>query len=359
MLMAMRYLDRVLKGIGKGNGRVQWNFCTDDPKTQNAMKVMVDSLYKTGQHHFLKAVEDKQLDLMKLYVAWSSQSLNKLPIGGAIQFDPTVFEWLKTHTLVEKSRKNYEEYYKALLKVRKSFTLEELPSVLKEYKKRCEKKDTARMFNATRNACRAFLKHYFEDKFNPIYLQVMNIIPMVEKEKNQGKSWTVAEVDGFLVQMPWHVREQFWTMCITGIGMEEYRQGLTVENKKAIHIAGQKMKRLDDRRNRRVPFIQEPSRMHLEVQQFRRLLKGASDGKLKVSDARKCYSRWLQEAGVIYDHRMQYMGHAPQTMSDRYSRTECEQLWEEDAKKLTDYIKNEREKAKQKVEQQVDLIKAA
>jgi hypothetical protein len=340
--MAGKYLDRVLKGIGKKNGRVQWPFGTDDKRTIDAMKAMVSTLYDRGDHGVLIAIEDKKTTLTLVYAAWKNQALNKLPIGGAVPFDPTAFVWLKSHSVGEKTKKDYREYFKALCKVRASFNVEDLPNVLRDYRQRCEKKGTARMFNATRNACRAFLHNYFEDKFHPLYLMVCNVKSLTEQTKNRGQSWTVATIDNMLTKMPPHARAQFWTMCITGAGMTEYQLGLTVEGNTAIRINGKKMRRIDDRRNRRVPLIEQPSPMLLNVQMLRRYLKEASGGTLKVGDARKCYSRWLQEAGVLYDHRMQYMGHAPQTMSDRYSRAECEKLWREDAALLKAYIQKER-----------------
>lgn len=254
-----------------------------------------------------------------------------------------MFDWLKSYNEIKgRTKADYERNVKLLLKVKFSFTLDQIPAVLKDYRKVCEKNKTRRQFNVVRNSLRAFLKNYF-DQFNAIYQGVVMVKPLDEKPTRKEAAWSVQEVQAVVKKMTPETGAQFWTMCLTGAGPTEYENGLTKE-KDGIRVKGDKMARIDDRRNRLVPYIEDPAPLVVKIKRFRGHLKKASDDKMLPYDARRSFAHWCLEAMIPFDRIQQYMGHAPKTMTARYAQTQLAQWLKDDGKLLKDYI--EAEKAK-------------
>jgi integrase len=170
---------------------------------------------------------------------------------------------------------------------------------------------------------------------------VVAIKPVEEKRKREDRAWSVSEVQATMKKMKPELAEMFWTMCLTGCGLEEYEHGLIKEGDHGVRVQGFKMTRIDDRRNRVVPRVIDPAPMVLRVKQFRKHLKAANPD-MQVYDARRCYARWCLEAGIPFDRVQQYMGHAPKSMTERYARSTVQQHLKDDAERLRQWIETQR-----------------
>lgn len=335
--MAYKLLDRDLRGVG----RLQKSFGTDDPTAVAGVKVMVEQLYKSGDHPILRDVIDGKLTLLQVYAKWKTQSLRTVTTTNVLPYDPTVYEWLSSYDGVnDRTRQNYRLHFKQLQKVKPSFSVAEIPDVLKRYRAVCAKEKKHRYFNMVRNSLRSFLVNYF-DQFHPVYQSVVAVKPLEERRKDEERSRTVAEVWSVVKKLSPAVGKQFWTMCLTGAGVEEFKNGLSIEGD-GIRIKGEKMIRKDNRRNRLVPLVEDPQPLVLHEKQFRVHLKKASNGTLQPYDARRCYARWALEAGIPYDRVQQYMGHAASPMTARYARGAVGVHLKADAELLKKFITAEK-----------------
>lgn len=331
-----KMLDRQFKGIG----RIQKSYGTDDAATQHAISAMLTTLYRTGRHEFLEAVRDNKTSLLELYAKFQSQRLHDVAVvEGVIDFDPTVYSWVADYPdIADSTRKNYTHHFKTLQGIKKNFPLTQLPDVLNQYKKVCVRNETGRQFNMVRNTVSSFLNSQYGTN-NPVYKAVREIKPLSEKKKNPGVAHPVHVALAVRRALRNDLGDMWWTMCICGVGMDEYRKGLTIEGH-GIRIKGEKMKRVDERRNRLVPYIQDPAPIALEQKQFRKHLKNASpDGtSVKIYDGRRTFSLWCQEAGIPFARVQMYMGHSSRTMTDRYTKSQMDAFLKEDGDKLRQYI---------------------
>lgn len=325
-------LDRKLKGIG----RIKRTYGTDDSATIDGIRVMITTLYRAADFQPLEELRDGKMTLLQAYAKWKNHKT--LPTAQSVlTFDPIVFDWLKSYTdIKEGTKEDYEHNYRQLLKVKKSFTLEELPDVLADYRKKCAKNKTHRQFNVTRNSVRSFLKNYLNE-FHDIYQGVVRVKPLQDKVQRTEVAWSYQEIESVIKKLPPKIGAQFFTQCITGASMGEYSNGLVVEGD-GVRVKGTKMARIDDRRNRLVPFVETPAPLVINVKRYRIHLKNASDGKMKPNDARHTFSRWCLDAGIPYERTVRYMGHAPKSMTARYAQSTMAQWLKEDGQKMKNWI---------------------
>jgi len=187
---------------------------------------------------------------------------------------------------------------------------------------------------------RSFLRDTY-NQYHPLYLAIAAIRPLTEDVKRKERAWSIPEVTAVtnkLIELGQpKVAASFWTMCLTGVGYDEYAKGITKEGV-GLRIVGTKMRRKDDRRNRIVPLIEEPAPLTLGEKRFRGWIKKASDGKMLPYDGRRIYSRLLGEAGVRFEHIQVYMGHSPRTMTDRYSRSDMTEFLQADAERVRAFL---------------------
>jgi integrase len=333
-----KYLDRNLKGIG----RLKKAFGTDDPTTVAGIRVMVDQLYKSGDWDILKGVVEGKVTLLQVYTKWKNQDLKNVTVTSTLMFHPTAFDWLEGYKDInERTRTGYRNDLNQLYKVKGNFPLDDIGEVMSQYRKKSQKRGIGRSYNKVRMTVRAFLKDYF-NQFHPLYQDVVMVKPLPQVRQRPIGAHTVAEVATMLTKLPRaDIGDQFWTMCLTGIGMEEYRNGLKVEGN-GIRVLGKKMAHKDDRRNRLVPHVEDPHPMVIQEKRFRNHINKASKGRIQLYDARRCFARWCLEAGIPFDRVQQYMGHAPVSMTAMYARGMVDQHLVNDAELLRTYIEKHR-----------------
>lgn len=331
-------------------GRIQRSFGTDDRDTIEGIKTMVKTLEKTGQWKVLEGIQAGKVSLLEVYSKWHTQDLKSvLVVEGAMDFETTATSWVTNYdNIIETTRDGYKYHFAQLLKIRSKFTVQDAPEVLALYRKQCAKRGTGRLFNMTRNSLRSFFRNTF-DEFHILYAAVVKIRPLKEEATRKEKAWTVADVREVIAKMRPDVGAMFWTMCLTGVGWKEYQHGLTIEGN-GIRIKGEKMTRIDNRRNRLVPFIEPPAPMVIKEKRFRIHLSEASGKRFQIYDARRCFKVWMRDAGVTFENVSLYMGHRPRNMTDRYSNVEMTAFLDADATKFKAYLSKHRN-VKPKVEE--------
>ena len=329
--MANPVLDRLVPGLG----RIKKTYGTSDPDTVKGISVMVTHLIRTSQLDILKAVQDGRLSLLPLYNKWRTQKLREVSVDAAMPIQPAFDNWVSTNPALRPiTQKKYREFLQQLLKNGTVDNMDQLPDALKAYRKRCYKKGAHRMFNAVRNMTRSFVKGTLGEN-STVYNEIKTMAPLQELHQ-QARARTVPEVLSSIQKLSQPLKDQFLTMCFTGAGMAEYMKGLEVEGN-GIRIKGDKMARVDDRRNRLVPHTYDPAPLILQAQALRRaLIKAGSD--LQIYDARRCFARWCLEAGIPLHRVKQFMGHRPLSITERYALGAVDAHLKADADLLRAYI---------------------
>lgn len=318
--------------------RIQRSFGTDDPNTQQAIKGMIAELKNKGFGKYLDGILTKKMTLLQAYTNWSEGDKSKLTVEAALPFYDSAMEWVEKYEHIKEStRDGYKYNFKTLNAIKNNFSVDQVPDVLKVYKKKCYNANKPRAFNTTRNTVRSYLNDTF-GPYHPTYLAVCQIKPLTEKP-SEPRALSLQEVKAVLVKLRADIAAQFWTMCLTGAGMTEYAEGLEVEGH-GIRIKGEKMARIDNRRNRLVPHVENPAPFALHEKQFRSHLHEASNDSIKIGDARKTFARWCLEAGVEPHRVRQYMGHRVVGMTERYAKSKVDQHLIDDAKLIREYITN-------------------
>ena len=102
----------------------------------------------------------------------------------------------------------------------------------------------------------------------------------------------------------------------------------------------------DGRRRREVPFVYPPTARVGSERQFRKILKATAETlrmeNLNVYTFRKCYANWLVESGTPQWRVEMYMGHLPQSQTQKYQTTEVWRWLKEDGERLHKWLSEKR-----------------
>lgn len=339
-------IDRNLRAVG---GRFKHATGTSDPTIIASMKVMLKTLDDRGDYEHIRAIQEGKLTLMEVWQAWSQGKLAGLQaVEEILPLKATMLKWLDSYKDIapntrEKYRYDYGQLFKMATKA--DTGVNSLPKLLKKYRDQCEKNDTARQFQMTKNAVRSFLANHL-GKSHPLYLAVVDIkgIPVIKKRAARSHSFPV--ISAVAEKLPEESRKVMWTLVTTGMGWLEYQNFEVVENK-YIWIHGKKVRRIDDRRNRKVPLIQMPHKPTMAERTFRKHLKKASGGEMTTYDLRHTYAGWLLDAGIPFNRQQQYMGHQPKSMTQMYSQVKLEDYLVKDALAVQKWLKEQLEGPKE------------
>lgn len=325
-------------------GRIKKTYGTDDPATMTGLNVMMQNLYEKGEYAKLTAIRDGKVTMLTLYAAWKANDYRAMANADTMSlFDPTAFDWLKTYKdASENSKATYRQCYNQLVKIKKDFTIGELPDILSQYRKKCYKAGKLRMFTATRNACRSFLRNYYS-LHHPTYLAIADIKPLNDSPRRKASARSVKTIVEVTDKLKPEYAAMVWTMCLTSAGHKEYENGVVLEGD-GIRVKGEKMARVDDRRNRLVPRVDDPAPYVCNADTLRDAVREASGGKVTPYDFRRTFSHWCREAGIEWTRSQQYGGWAPKSTMEKYSQTEISRFLKDDAEKLRKYVEGEKAK---------------
>lgn len=233
--------------------------------------------------------------------------------------DGDVFKWCDTtkEPASPYTIDRYRRCFKNMKKLNPTAKLTDLPDVLKSYRKRCQKNDTAYEFRNAKFACQAYVRQRHGGKHTPLWnklaaIQKLKIEPKGEpKDVTPEKAWQIAP------QLPAKVRPAFWMCLLTGMrAIAEYEEHKWTVGDNHIHIARSK----NDKSKRVVPLVLLPGEFEIfpsdlpcSRDYFSRCL--ATLG-YTIRDLRRSYMAILEEdVGLSHAMVQYYAGH--KTAKDR------------------------------------------
>jgi integrase len=328
------------KGVGSyvvdrrydGVGRIRRASGTKDAKTFKSILEMLTTLSQTGRRTILCEIRDGIITPLEAYSYYLEGKLDHLPSAATLKnLDPTFYEWVKTHDVVESTRRNYAAAVKRLIDEVGNPSIHQLPKYLTEYRKHCLTGDKARTFNYTRTALLAFLRDRF-GRNSTQWNAVSNVRTLKEKSKRQAPQLSVPEFMSLISKLSEPHAAIAKALAFTGMNDKELRGKWEVKQDR-IKIFGTKAKG----RVREVPLIgpiEKPTRSNVA---FRRALRKVRSD-LSPYSFRRSFAHWMDMAGIPRARRRLYMGHGTKDVTDLYERHDVDAYLIEDAKAIKDYM---------------------
>jgi hypothetical protein len=274
------------------------------------------------------AIRDHRIRVDELVERYRRHGFESIPkrVEEAMPLQETVDRWLADVELTDKTIRDYRYCFNAIF--RSGADVPDLPRLLAAYRPRAR----ARMFNLTREVCRAFARDLAGRK-TPLYDAVSNVAP----KRVQPKAGKPCTPDGarVIAQKLGRLGGMWWTLCCTGMSggpLSPYFNNRFTIKAGCILIHGTKRKG----RDRIVPRITTPVRSMVQYQAFRRALKVLGHSP---NDGRHTFKAWCEAAGVPKARIRRYMGHGTQDITDLYGQEyPVEQFLADDAARLRAYI---------------------
>jgi len=324
-------LDRMFKGIG----RVARATGTNDKATAKAIDVMLTTLYQTARWDIVREIKDGIVTPLEVYSYYIKGELDNLPSTLTLQsISPAFEDWVKTHTVEDKTKKDYVYCLKALISVVGNVKIFTLGDALGTYRTHCIAQDTARMFNSTRTALLSYCTNALGAD-HPVRASVASTKKLKEVT-TPPKQLTVVEAVETLDALPKEHKSMARTMLFTGMSWKELNgKWELLEDRLVIH--GTKTKGRVRTIPRMLDQLAHPTR---SLSQFKRELKKANPG-ISPNSFRRTFGNWMAEAGIPQHRRSRYMGHGVASMTERYERGEVERYLVDDAKLFSEYVQRE------------------
>jgi integrase len=261
-----------------------------------------------------------------------------------------LLEWMRTYKdWSEKTRKDFTEKVTVLFRrTQNKFpnpTHGDIQSLLQEYRKQCEERNSPSTFRHVKNVFSRFVKSRY-GKSHDLYLQLSDVESLRNPTPDSSgtrSSKSVEQIERLSKVLPSKYRPMLWTMCTLGVGWKEY-ESIEIKDDikhKRVYVVGTKMDKKDRRRRREVPYVIPPHPPICTEKNFYKVLKQfGKKVRLDITtySLRHSYSRWMEECGVPRWRVQMYMGHLPKNQTEQYQRGELWNHLVEDGEKLRKYI---------------------
>lgn len=319
-----------------GVGMIRVSSGVHSRRTLRALEAMCRALYEAGRLDYLRLVRDRQLAPLVLYDRLRGRDFRDLPppiiepLAKAVQRFLAEADGSRAHKLMLKS------FLSRLAQAAgPDATIEAVPPLLAALREEYRAKDQASAWNHGRNYARAFLRRVVGRR-SPLYLDVADLEALPEHRKREPQPLSIAEAFGIAAKLGRELGDCWLTACLTGLGNTEYAGAWAVVDG---HLRVPPRKR--QTWPRFVPLIFTPVRPICTIRFLHERIVELTDGRVQFYDARRTFTKWLEQAGVIPAHQDFYTGHGPRTMTDHYKRgnVRTPQL-SEDAGKLRAFVEN-------------------
>lgn len=291
-------------------------------------RAMLTDLYRDDQHGVLLAIRDGELSLRDAYRAWKRGTVHQLPAGPQLALVKTKLPTWLAETPNAHTRASRKTTWDALTALAPDAPLHQVPDLVAQL--RASTADRGSWFNHARVNAIAFLR----DMLGPAHplTEAVRIIPeRAERTRTRRPAFSPADIRTLLEQLG-PMAPAFWSMCCTGMGPGEFWGAWELlEDRVAIH--GTKTAQ----RDRIVPRIRALVPATGTVHLLRYYLNKATP-RLTPYDARRCFARWMEAAGIPRTRRRLYMGHGAKDITDLYEAHDISRFLLEDATALAEYL---------------------
>lgn len=294
-------------------GRVKRASGTDDRAVFDDVKATIKRLRKERKWDLLALIANGRVTPIELCEAVWNAKLDQLPTAEDAQPLSRLVELyvtgldLKPRTVAERTR-NLKKL------AGESATVAALPRLLEAARRAALKSGTRSMFNHTLSDARMLV----DAMLGPEH-QVTKAVFRVDElnvEKRDGNPQTPEQIQALATKLGHH-GHMVWSLCLSGMRIREYLDGVWANESDRISLAGSKTKA---GRNRIVPLIYALTRPTVQYRRFKHLVHDASDGTVTCHDFRYTWMNWLEDAEVDKDRIRWYAGHQVKDVNELYRR---------------------------------------
>jgi hypothetical protein len=190
----------------------------------------------------------------------------------------------------------------------------------------------ARSFNIARATVLSFLKDQV-GKRDERYLAVQYDIPPMPHRAKRTSGLTPEEAREVAEQLDPLAARIWWGLCMTGMRPSEFWGEWEIEGN-TMRVRGTKTANAE----RVIPLLYPVAKPGLTYRQFNRRLEKLEQ-PVRARTGRKCFARWMNEAGIPRTRRRAYLGHAArEDVTDRYEGYSPEEYLDEDRQRLRAFI---------------------
>lgn len=332
-------IDRTFPGVG----RIKKASGTTNPAVKRKINRMLTALNDDGRTDILRAIRDNKLSLMEVHDAYQRRALDQLPTAETVRgLVDAMTAWVDSLRAREDDAERYDYSRKHITALGTTLgylraaapkaTLADLPKVLEKLRDSLGKPHP-RSFNLARAHAMAFVRATMK-RSHPLYLAVVDVdlrkVPKRAPRPDLAPDWMRAmfpspETDA--------VDSIAWSMATTGMGAEEY-WGKWTTMADRVRVYGTKR----EARVRDVPLVRTPTAPAMHRRTFEDKVRERTNRAIEPYDLRRCFSRWMESAGVPRIRRKMYMGHATGDVTELYERHEVEAYLIADAAKVRQWL---------------------
>jgi hypothetical protein len=325
-------LDRIVAGAG----RIQRSSGTRDRRLFRELNKMIDQLRDYGRTDILGAIRDGEWTPRAVYKLYRVAGANPAAIRleQAADLQTAIDKWLAQRQRLGTLRPTTLQMYRSCLrrvmeKAQPDATLNNLPDLLRKYRDRA---NGARSFNIARSTVLSFLKDQV-GKRDERYLAVQFDIPPLAHRPKRTNGVTPDDARAVAEQLDPLAARIWWGLCATGMRPSEFWGEWQIEGT-TIRVQGTKTEHAE----RVIPLLYPIVRPGLTYRQFNRRLEKLT-APVRARTGRKCFARWMNEAGIPRTRRRAYLGHAArEDVTDRYEGYSPRQYLEDDRQRLRAFI---------------------
>lgn len=323
-------------------GEIRKRLAGVNKNTIKGYRVMLYALEARGQTDLLADIKERRLSMARAYQMFQRGYTKGVYVkSDTITLAADAFkDWIDTAELLkERTKKNYRQHFALLVQRWPQMTVDEIPAKLRQYRAECLKNDIGRTFNLVKAICQSFAANRDggNNKHSPLWSDVASIrnLPLSKSRKKTGTARSVRDIKAVGEKMPEKYRRMLWTMCMTGMDVNEYFNCKWYrEGPYGLRIEGTKRAN----RNRVIPVVQEDLSPPMTTDQYLYDEIKKHQPTWMLADTRKTFKVWCNEAKIEHTHSETYMGHHRRTMIAVYSKAEEDAFLYEDGEKLRNYI---------------------
>lgn len=317
-------IDREFREIG----RIRCASGTNSPKVLGELNAMLTGFKTQGRWDLLTAIRDKQITPLYAYSWFKQRRVDEIPTADVLPaLGATWDTWVHAFRGSLSHRASLRKSRRAL-GITGDHIVNDLPGLLAAYRLTAPPHSS----NQARVHAQAFLRDTL-GKSHRLWIAVKDMIPAKKPKSQQRPIPTVDEVRRLVVQLGDKAGKAAWSMAAMGMLPKEYWKDGWEELPDRIRSYGQKR----EGRTRDLPRWTTVYQPPLGQSTFVRILRKVTGGTIIPRDFRRCFARWIEEAGVIQPNQRAYMGHGARTMTQLYTDGEVRGQIEADAEKLRGY----------------------
>ena len=272
-------------------------------------------------------------------------------IASPIDLDPisNAFTWTaRTEDVANRTRTDIDHRFKTLLDGHPSATVKDLPTLLVNYRRKCERERTFVSFRLMRAAVLSFLEHHYNGTAQHIRTEILSIKPFprkIIKERKPSRKAPSMKVQDVMAMLPKFSKKYqgvIWSLFTTGLRPTEYSgsEGTTiVVHQTKIEVKGHTK---TEESIRYIPNLGGFVQHRVHDRSLGQVIAKATDGKYQPRDFRRAYHTLLEDVGIPSYRQRHYTGHKADDVHGKYADNQVDpEDLKNDRTKLKAYIGNQ------------------